>query len=62
MSDENILNMVRGIAASDKVAAGEAFNDAMRERIGAALEAKRIEVAQSMVPGAGSENFQTDFE
>lgn len=58
---ESIRDIVRNVASGDKVAASDAFVNTMREKIGAAIEAKRIEVAQGMV-GAGSEDFQTDTE
>ena len=47
--------VVDAIMSGDNVAAREAFNDAMAAKVTDALDAKRVEVAQSMTGGAGEQ-------
>ena len=61
MSTEHINNMIANIAAGENVQAGDNFIYAMNQKIADAIEAKRVEVAQSFVPqGNGNENIQSD--
>ena len=56
MSVEEILNSIKD---GDNVAAGQAYNSVMAEKLKAALDAKKIELAPTMV---GKEPVQADVE
>ena len=45
MSNENVKTMVDSLAGGDNVAAQDAFKDALTDKIGVALDAKRQTVA-----------------
>ena len=45
MSNENVKTMVDSLAGGDNVAAQDAFKDALTDKIGQALDAKRQTVA-----------------
>ena len=45
MSNENVKTMVDSLASGDNVAAQDAFKDALTDKIGQALDAKRQTVA-----------------
>ena len=62
MSNEAINNMISAVAGGQSAEAQGYFQDAMNAKIMDAIEAKRIEVAQSMVQGNSDENIQTDDE
>tara|TARA_R100001510_G_C7568692_1_gene145943 strand:+ start:184 stop:396 length:213 start_codon:yes stop_codon:yes gene_type:complete len=58
MSVEEILSSIKD---GDNVAAGKAYNSVMAEKLKAALDAKKIELAPTMV-GKAPEPVQTDVE
>ena len=58
MSVEEILNSIKD---GDNVAAGKAYNSVMAEKLKAALDAKKIELAPTMV-GKQPEPVQVDVE
>ena len=58
MSVEEILSSIKD---GDNVAAGQAYNSVMAEKLKAALDAKKIELAPTMV-GKEPEPVQADVE
>ena len=57
MSVENLIN---ALASGDKLAAEEAFGAEMQSRVSDAMDAKRMEVGQSIY--GGTETVQTEEE
>ena len=54
MTNENVKTMVDSLASGDNVAAQDAFKDALTDKIGQALDAKRQSVANDWL-NAGDE-------
>ena len=48
---EEVKNFIDNIASGDNAAAGEAFKDALRAKVGSALDAHRQEVASNLFNG-----------
>lgn len=58
---ENVQSFVNSLEQGDMVGAQDAFNAELSDRISAAMDAKKIEVASSIF-GSGDEVSSDDYE
>ena len=56
MSNENIENMIAAVAGGQTAEANDYFRAALNDKIASSMEARRVEVAQSMVQGTRDED------
>ena len=52
MTDDNVKTMVDSLADGDNIAAQDAFKDALSDKIGSALDGKRMTVANDWLNAA----------
>ena len=52
MSNENVVNMVDNLTSGDNVAAQDAFKSALTDKIGQALDDKRMSIANNWLNAA----------
>ena len=63
MSDDNVKTMVDSLADGDNIAAQDAFKNALSDKIGSALDDKRMTVANDWLNAAHeTEDLEQDSE
>ena len=63
MADDNVKTMVDSLADGDNVAAQDAFKNALSDKIGSALDDKRITVANDWLNASHeTEDLETDAQ
>ena len=57
---EKIQNFIDKLATGDNAGAGEAFKDALRDKVANALDTRRVEVAKSIFNGVEAQPHSDD--